>query len=156
MGCAGTTVVRWTPTTWPFTFGFVAQRFHPRFTAELGDVEQVQATDRLSVTIDLRRPSFGVDDQPLADLAILPRHLWQGLRAGQEAPSGLPVGSGPYRPVEAEAEAMNSRVEPDVICGPLSLTASSSGWERSSTVGAARPSWRASTSSSRSRVRARR
>jgi ABC-type transport system substrate-binding protein len=30
-----------------FTFGFVAQRFDPRFSAELGDVEQVQATDRL-------------------------------------------------------------------------------------------------------------
>ena len=36
--------------------------------------------------------------------------------------------------------ARNSRVEPDVICGPLSLTASSTGRVGSSTVGSA--SWR--------------
>jgi peptide/nickel transport system substrate-binding protein len=87
-----------------FTFQFVADRPHPRFTAQLADVEQVQATDRLTVTIDLRRPSLGFDDQPLADLPILPRHLWQGLAADRDAPAGLPVGSGPYRLMEAEPD----------------------------------------------------
>jgi peptide/nickel transport system substrate-binding protein len=87
-----------------FTFQYVAGRFHPRFTAQLADVEQVQATDRLTVTIDLRRPSLGFDDQPLADLPILPRHLWEGLPAGRDAPAGLPVGSGPYRLVEADPD----------------------------------------------------
>lgn len=87
-----------------FTFRYVAGRFNPRFTPQLADVEQVQATDRLTVTIDLRRPSLGFEDQPLADLPILPRHLWEGLPAGQEAPAGLPVGSGPYRLVEAERD----------------------------------------------------
>lgn len=84
-----------------FTFGFVASHPHPRFTPELGDVDRVRATGPLTLTIDLRRASLGFEDQPLADLPILPRHLWQGLRPGQLAPPGLPVGSGPYRLVSA-------------------------------------------------------
>ncbi len=85
-----------------FTFQFVAGHFHPRFTPELGDIDRVRATGPLTVTIDLRRVSLGFEDQPLADLPILPRHLWQGLPRGQPAPAGLPVGSGPYRLVRAE------------------------------------------------------
>jgi hypothetical protein len=46
-------------------------------------------------------------------------------------------------------KAMNSRVEPEVICGPLSLSANSTGRDGSSTVGSTRPSWRAVTRSSR-------
>jgi hypothetical protein len=38
---------------------------------------------------------------------------------------------------------MNSRVEPEVICGPLSLIASRIGRAGSSTVGSTKPSWRA-------------
>ena len=44
-------------------------------------------------------------------------------------------------------KAMNSLVEPEVICGPLSLKASSTGRDGSSTVGSTRPSWWAATSS---------
>jgi peptide/nickel transport system substrate-binding protein len=80
-----------------YTFQFVVAHFHPRFTPELGDVEGVRATGPLTVVIDLRRVSLGFEDQPLADVPILPKHLWQGLLPGQVAPSGLPVGSGPYR-----------------------------------------------------------
>jgi hypothetical protein len=46
-------------------------------------------------------------------------------------------------------KAMNSRVEPEVICGPLSLIASRIGRAGSSTLVSTRPSWRAPTSSSR-------
>ncbi len=84
-----------------FTFQFVAAHFQPRFTPELGDVEGVHATGPLTVSIDLRHVSLGFEDQPLADLPILPRHLWQRLLPGQLAPPGLPVGSGPYRLVRA-------------------------------------------------------
>ncbi|MGI8622039.1 MAG: ABC transporter substrate-binding protein [Solirubrobacteraceae bacterium] len=87
-----------------FTFRYVAAHDQPRFTPELGDVQRVRATGRLTATIDLRRPSLGFDDQPLADLPILPRHLWRGLPAGRLAPPGLPVGSGPYRLVSARPD----------------------------------------------------
>ncbi|MBW3609475.1 MAG: hypothetical protein KY463_14235, partial [Actinobacteria bacterium] len=80
----------------------VAERYHPRFTPALRDVRRVRAPARLAVTIDLRRPSLGFDDQPLADLPILPRHRWQQLPAGRLAPRGLPLGSGPSRLVRAQ------------------------------------------------------
>jgi len=83
-----------------FTFGFVATHPHPRFTAELSAVQSVEAPDPATVEITLRHPSPGFIDQPLADLPILPRHLWQSLPRGNTAPDGLPVGSGPYRLVE--------------------------------------------------------
>ncbi len=80
-----------------FTFRFVAARFQPRFTPQLRDVERVRATGNLTVAFDLRRPSIGFDDQPLADVPILPAHLWRELPAGKAAPDGPPIGSGPYR-----------------------------------------------------------
>jgi len=84
-----------------FTFQLFARRPQPRFTPELTDVEGVRATGPLTVTIDLRRASLGFDDQPLADLPILPRHLWRGIPDNQ-VPRGLPVGTGPYRLVSAQ------------------------------------------------------
>ncbi len=83
-----------------FTFGYVARRPHPRFTPQLRDVESVEAVDRDTVVFRLERPSLGFSDQPLADVPILPRHLWEGVGPGGLAPTGLPVGSGPYRLVE--------------------------------------------------------
>ena len=80
-----------------FTFRYVAGRPHPRFTAQLRDVERVDVFDPATLVISLRRPSPGFTDQPLADLPILPAHLWAGLPADRATPDGLPVGSGPYR-----------------------------------------------------------
>jgi hypothetical protein len=48
-----------------------------------------------------------------------------------------------------EHSARNSLVDPEVIWGPLSDTASSSGRLGSSTARSTRPSWRAATSSAR-------
>lgn len=98
--------VRWQdgrPLTAPdvvFTFGYVQSHPHPRFSPQLRDVERVEATGSHTVTITLKRPSLGFLDQPLADLPILPEHLWRGLPSSRRAPAGLPVGSGPYRLVE--------------------------------------------------------
>ncbi len=80
-----------------FTLRYMAARRHPRFSPQLADISRVSATGRLTARIDLRRPSLGFEDQPLADVPILPSHLWRDLPAGRRAPSGLAVGSGPYR-----------------------------------------------------------
>jgi peptide/nickel transport system substrate-binding protein len=85
-----------------FTFQYVSSHFHPRFTPELADVQSVRASGPLTVTIDLRHVSLGFEDQPLSDLPILPKHLWQRLLPGQLAPPGLPIGSGPFRLVSAK------------------------------------------------------
>ena len=80
-----------------FTFRYVAAHTHPRFTPQLEDVEQVTTPDADTVDISLRRPSLGFLDQPLADLPILPEHVWGSLPRGRTVPAGRPVGSGPYR-----------------------------------------------------------
>jgi peptide/nickel transport system substrate-binding protein len=80
-----------------FTYRHVATHEHPRFTPQTRDIASVSAPDERTVVFVLRRASLGFADQPLADVPILPRHLWEGLPAGELAPPGLPVGSGPYR-----------------------------------------------------------
>lgn len=83
-----------------FTFRYVADHPHPRFTPSLAAVDRVEVLDGATVEIRLHHPSPGFADQPLADLPILPAHLWKTLAPGAAAPDGLPVGSGPYRLVE--------------------------------------------------------
>ncbi|CAA9471138.1 MAG: Oligopeptide ABC transporter, periplasmic oligopeptide-binding protein OppA [uncultured Solirubrobacteraceae bacterium] len=80
-----------------FTYRFMVDRPHPRFTAQLQDIERVDRVAPLVVRFTLRRRALGLEDQPFADVPILPRHLWSGLPRNRRAPAGLPVGSGPYR-----------------------------------------------------------
>lgn len=83
-----------------FTFSYVRSHPHPRFTGEVRMVERVETPDPRTAVIVLRQPSPGFLDQPLADLPILPTHLWKDLPREKLTPDGLPVGSGPYRLVE--------------------------------------------------------
>lgn len=83
-----------------FTFRHVATHPSPRFSAEVTQVDKVTVADPATVVITTKRPSPGFADQTLADLPILPAHLWQALPEGQATPAGLPVGSGPYRLTE--------------------------------------------------------
>ncbi|MDQ3631019.1 MAG: ABC transporter substrate-binding protein [Actinomycetota bacterium] len=80
-----------------FTYDFMRERRHPRFSPQLKAIASVRARDRRTVEFRLRHPAIGFADQPLADVPILPEHLWRGLGPGLRAPAGAPVGSGPYR-----------------------------------------------------------
>ena len=82
-----------------FTFGYVAAHPHPRFTPEVEAVASVDTPDAATAVVHLSRPSAGFDEEPLTDLPILPQHLWANLPSSALAPSGLPIGSGPYRMV---------------------------------------------------------
>lgn len=80
-----------------FTYGYMKTHPHPRFTPQLRELADVTATGPLTVVFTLRNAALGFEDQPLADVPILPQHLWARLPRGRLAPAGLPVGSGPYR-----------------------------------------------------------
>ncbi|MEA2198376.1 MAG: peptide/nickel transport system substrate-binding protein [Solirubrobacteraceae bacterium] len=88
-----------------FTYRYMATHPNPRFTPELGDLVDVEQTGPDTVVFRLRSPSLGFEDQPLADVPIIPQHLWQGLESDRLAPPGLPVGSGPYRLVSYNQKA---------------------------------------------------
>jgi len=79
-----------------FTFQYLKERYHRRFTPQLSRLRSVSAQDESTVVFDLSSPEPGFPDLALTDVPILPRHLWEGLSA-TEVPQGLPVGSGPYR-----------------------------------------------------------
>ena len=80
-----------------FTYEFMRARRHPRFAPQLAPLASARARDRRTVEFRLRHPSIGFADQPLADVPILPAHLWRGVGPGLQAPAGAPIGSGPYR-----------------------------------------------------------
>lgn len=80
-----------------FTFAYMKTHFNPRFTPQLSELDGVRVRGPRTLVFDLRSPARGFEDEPLADVPILPRHLWQDLPAGRLAPAGPPVGSGPYR-----------------------------------------------------------
>ncbi len=87
-----------TATDVAFTYGYMRDHPHPRFTPQLQDIASVATTaNPLIVRFTMQRRSLGLNDQPFADVPILPRHLWQDLARNRRAPSGLPVGTGPYR-----------------------------------------------------------
>lgn len=87
-----------------FTFEYLNEREHPRFTPQLRNVEDVTIIDHDTLTVDLKHPSDGFLDQPLSDVPILPAHLWGGIRKEGVVPPGLAVGSGPYRLDSADEE----------------------------------------------------
>jgi len=107
-----------------FTYAFVAEHPHARFTPELEAVERVDTPDRATAVIRLRHPAAGFDDQPLADVPILPAHLWADLPAGQPTPAGLPIGSGPYRLVDHVAgDRYRFEANDDYFLGPPRVAA---------------------------------
>lgn len=89
-----------------FTFVYVATHPHSRFTPEVADIRSIDTPDPAIAVVHLGQPSPGFDEEPLSDVPILPQHLWANLPADARAPSGMPVGSGPYRMVShAEGKA---------------------------------------------------
>jgi peptide/nickel transport system substrate-binding protein len=101
-----------------FTFDFVRTQPRPRFTPQLNDIELVEVVDDRTVVITLRRPALGFLDQPLSDLPILPRHIWEGLPAGLLSPPGSTVGSGPYELIDRRpGESYVFRANPDYFKG---------------------------------------
>jgi len=106
-----------------FTFRFIADHPHPRFTSQLQAIAKIETPDAARVVITLRHPSPGFADQPLADVPILPAHIWKTLPAASLAPPGLPVGSGPYRLVDhKEGQSYRFEADPTYFRGPPRVT----------------------------------
>lgn len=79
-----------------FSFRLFRDRFHPRFTPQLEPLEAVKTPDPTTVVFQLRSARPGFADLPLADVPIVPTHVWERFtRSGR--PRGPIVGSGPYQ-----------------------------------------------------------
>ncbi|MGY4707453.1 ABC transporter substrate-binding protein [Candidatus Bipolaricaulota sp. J31] len=82
-----------------FTYDYFRAHRHSRFTTPIARaLERVEVVDAHTVRMYLKKPDPAFIFAPLADVPILPEHVWRGV----EDPSGLTenVGTGPYRLVE--------------------------------------------------------
>lgn len=77
-----------------FTMDYFLEHPKSRFTNPLKKIVEVKVNDPLSLTITLSQATPNFIIQPLADLPILPKHIWSEITDPDNATNAL--GSGPY------------------------------------------------------------
>ncbi|MGQ0569578.1 MAG: ABC transporter substrate-binding protein [Armatimonadota bacterium] len=81
-----------------FTYEYVRRNAHARWTAQVRAIETIETSGPTTLTIRLSAASSGFLAQPLADLPILPRHIWENVTEPRRFNDV--IGSGPYRMAE--------------------------------------------------------
>jgi peptide/nickel transport system substrate-binding protein len=81
-----------------FTFDYVKKYPHSRWTSPLTVVEKYEAKGTHQVVITLKKSSAGFVFQPLADLPILPKHIWNDVTTPKTFAGK--IGTGPFKLVE--------------------------------------------------------
>ncbi len=72
---------------------------HTHHMSEVPRIERIDALDEHRLRLQCASPCPLLKDVTLADLPILPRHIWQAVTEPRTF-SGLPIGTGPYRLVD--------------------------------------------------------
>ena len=85
-----------------FTVDYFLENTHSRFTRDLSGVSGAEVTDDNQVTITLEAPNPAFPLRALADVPILPQHVWESVDTPDEATfeGDTNVGTGPYKLVE--------------------------------------------------------
>ena len=81
-----------------FTYEYVRRFTHPRWTPQVRSIESIETSGPSTLTIRLSTASSGFAAQPLADLPILPKHIWESVTEPRRFNDV--IGSGPYRVAE--------------------------------------------------------
>ncbi len=81
-----------------FTYEYVRRLTHPRWTPQVRSIESIETSGPSTLTIRLSAASSGFAAQPLADLPILPKHIWESVTEPRRFNDV--IGSGPYRVAE--------------------------------------------------------
>ncbi len=81
-----------------FTYEYVRRFTHPRWTPQVRSIESIETSGPSTLTIRLSAASSGFAAQPLADLPILPKHIWESVTEPRRFNDV--IGSGPYRVAE--------------------------------------------------------
>lgn len=77
-----------------FTMDYFIEHPKSRFTNPLTSIASIDITDETSITLTLSEPEPNFMIQPLADLPILPQHIWSQVSNPDEETNA--IGSGPY------------------------------------------------------------
>ncbi len=81
-----------------FTFSYFVENASGRFARDLRGVESVTVDGDLGITITLEEPNPAFDLVALADIPILPKHIWESVEGPEDYvfDTVTNVGSGPY------------------------------------------------------------
>ena len=91
-----------------------------RFARDLRGVEDLVVTDDYNATFVLSGPNAGFELAALADVPIIPRHIWDGVELPSEHrfEGGTNIGTGPYKLVDyAEGQSYRFQANPDYFRG---------------------------------------
>jgi peptide/nickel transport system substrate-binding protein len=91
-----------------FTIEYLQKNIHGRFSTPLRDVEKVeiQGTDKVVITTKAAKPGFRT--QALADIPMMPKHVWETYTGDPKKAVDLKfsVGTGPYKLVEYKTDQL--------------------------------------------------
>lgn len=105
-----------------FTIDYLLEHPRPRFTPSLEPISDVATPDDRTVVITLEEAQAGFLTRPLADLPIIPQHVWSEVEDPEAVTEELPIGSGPYQLVEYSAEQVwRFEAYPDHFLGAPSV-----------------------------------
>lgn len=89
-----------------FTFDYFKAHSQSRFTRDLRPVASVAVDGESQVILTLSAPAPALELGTLADVPILPQHIWATIETPEEhqLESGTNIGTGPYKLVEYQPE----------------------------------------------------
>jgi len=106
-----------------FTFEYAARVAHSRWTPTTRNLESVEAPDPQTVVFRLKQADAGFRLRTLADVPILPAHIWESVTTVAAARAFRnTVGSGPYRVEEVQdGQFYRLAANPQYFAGPVKV-----------------------------------
>jgi peptide/nickel transport system substrate-binding protein len=100
-----------------FTYEYFLANTQGRFTTSLRPVDSIatSGTDKLSVKLKMAYPSFPI--RLLADVPIMPKHVWEGVPGAKTKETLATIGSWPYKLLEATDTLYRMRANEDYFLG---------------------------------------
>jgi peptide/nickel transport system substrate-binding protein len=102
-----------------FSVGYYQAHVLGRFTTSANKVADVEVVDERTVVLTLAAPDATFVQTGLADLPVLPRHVWQGVDEPRQMAAAM--GSGPYMVAEYQTEQFYRLVANPDYWGPAPL-----------------------------------
>lgn len=84
-----------------FTYEYFLKNPKPRFTSPLKVIDKIEVVNGTRIRFRLKKPDPAFPIRPLADVPILPKHVWEKADDPKTVPA---MGSGPYKLVEYKSD----------------------------------------------------
>ncbi len=101
-----------------YTVQYYKDNLLGRFTTSANKITAVATPDEQTVVLTLAAPDATFTQTGLADLPILPQHIWSDVGDPNTAPTEAVVGSGPYRLAEYRTDQFYRLTENPDFWGP--------------------------------------